>query len=141
MTRHAERHQIIRVMRAAVSNLLDVVHECRANISALLLALLTERMECYVPIANPAPRVAIPLVLIVPTREVLIVSLHRLLMNVTIAAFSVCEIRTARHAAWSFRLSRHLHHLPSYRFHRIQKEHRRSRALMFLILYYSTCCM
>ena len=117
MTRYAERHQIIRVMRAAVSNLLDVVHECRANISALLLAPLAERMECYVPIANPAPRAAISFVLIVPACEAVIMPLHRLLMNVTIAAFSVCEIRTARHTAGPFRLPRHLHRLPSYRFH------------------------
>ena len=129
MAGRAERHQIIRVMRAAVSNLLDVVHECRANISALLLAPLAERVPCQVSVTNPAPRTAISFVLIVPACEAVIVPLHRLLMNVTIAAFSVCEIRTARHAAWSFRLPRHLHRLPSYRFHRIQKGHRRSCAL------------
>lgn len=116
VTTNAERHQVVLVMCAAVGERSNVMHKSRENISALLLAPLTERMECYVPIANPAPRVAIPLVLIVPTREVLIVSLHRLLMNVTIAAFSVCEIRTARHAAWSFRLSRHPSHTPSYAF-------------------------
>ena len=138
MTRYAERHQIICLMRAAVSNLFDVVHECSANVSALLLAPLAERMECYVPIANPAPRAAISLVLIVPTREVVVMSLHNFLVRLAITAFSVRKIRTSCHAAGTFLLFRHLHLLPSYRLHRIQKEHRRSCAPCFFqfILYH-----
>ena len=138
MTTNAERHQVVLVMCAAVGERSNMMHKRRENISALFFAFLTERMPCQVSVTNPAPRAAIPLVLIVPACEAVIMPLHRLLMNVTIAAFSVCEIRTARHAAWSFRLSRHLHHLPSYRFHRIQKEHRRSCAPCFFqfILYH-----
>ena len=116
-------------MCAAVGERSNVMHKSRKNISALFFAFLTERIPCQISITNPAPRATISFVLIVPACEAVIMPLHRLLVNVTIAAFSVCEIRAARHAAWSFRLSRHLHHLPSYRFHRIQKEHRRSCAL------------
>ena len=125
-------------MCATVGERSDVMHKRRENVSALLFAFLTERVPCQVSVTNPAPRAAIPLVLIVPTCEVLIVSLHRLLVRLAITAFSICKIRTARHAAWSFRLSRHLHYLPSYRFHRIQKEHRRSCAPCFFqfILYH-----
>ena len=121
VTGRAERHQVVLVMCAAVGERLDVMHKRRENISALFFAFLTERMPCQISISNPAPRAAISFMLIVPACEAVIMPLHRLLVIVTIAAFSVCEIRTARHAAWSFRLSRRLHHLPSYRFHRIQK--------------------
>ena len=138
MTRHAERHQILRIMRATVRERPDVMHKRRENVSAPLLAALAKWMRCQVSIANPAPCSAVSLVLIVAAREVIVVPLHCFLVHLAITAFSVRKIRTARHAAWSFRLSRHLHHLPSYRFHRMQKEHRRSCAPCFFqfILYH-----
>ena len=83
------------------------MHECRKDVSALLFALLAERMPRQVSISNPAPRTAIPLVLIVPARKVLVVSLHDFLVLLAVAAFSVCEIRTSRHAAGTLRFSRH----------------------------------
>ena len=114
MTRHAERHQIIYIMRAAVSNLFDVMHECRANISALVLAPLAERMECYVPIANPSPRAPVSLLPVVAAREVLVMPLHGLLVFVTVPALTVRKTWTPCHAAGSFRLPRHPSHAPSY---------------------------
>ena len=107
MTRYAERHQIALVMRATVGERSDVMHKCREDISALFFASLTERMPCQMTISNPAPCASIPLVLIVPTREILVVSLHDFLVCLTVTAFSVCKIRTSRHATWTFRLSRH----------------------------------
>ena len=138
MTRYAERHQIALVMRATIGERLDVMHECRENVSALLFALLAERMPRQVSVANPTPYAAIPLVLIVAAREVLVVSLHDFLMYLTVTAFSICEIRTSCHAAGTFLLFRHLHLLPSYLLHCIQKEHRRSCAPCFFqfILYH-----
>ena len=94
-------------MRATIGERLDVMHECRENVSALLFALLAERMPCQMTITNPAPRAAIPLVLIVPTREMVIVSLHNFFVRLAVAAFSICKIRTARHAAGALRFSRH----------------------------------
>ena len=60
-----------------------------ANVSPLLFAFLTERMPCQMTITNPAPRAAIPLVLIVPTREMVIVSLHNFFVRLAVAAFSI----------------------------------------------------
>ena len=107
MTGYAERHQIVFIMCAALRKRLDMMDERRKDISALLFAHLTERMPCQVTVTNPAPYATISGVLIVPTREVLIVSLHNFLVRLTVTAFSICEIRTAFHAAGTFRLSRH----------------------------------
>ena len=114
------------------------MHKRRENVSPLLLAALAKWMRCQIAVTNPAPYAAIPLVLIVATREVLVVSLHDFLMYLTVTAFSICEIRTSCHAAGTFLLFRHLHLLPSYRLHGIQKEHRRSCAPCFFqfILYH-----
>ena len=107
MTGDAERHQILRIMRATIGERLDVMHECRENVSAVLFTLLAERMPRQVSISNPAPRTAIPLVLIVPAREAVIMSLHDFLVRLTVATLSVRQVRAARHAAGTFRLSRH----------------------------------
>ena len=107
MTRHAERHQIAIVMRATIDERLDVMHERREDVSAPLLAALAKWMRCQVSIANPAPCSAVSLVLIVATREILVVSLHDFLVCLTVTALSICEIRTSCHAAGTFRLSRH----------------------------------
>ena len=107
MARYAERHQIALLMCAAVGERSDMMDERCKDISALLFAHLTERMPCQVAVTNPAPRAAIPLVLIVASHEVVIVSLHNFLVRLTVTAFSIRKVRTACHAAGSFRLSRH----------------------------------
>ena len=84
-----------------------MMHKCRKDVSALLFALLTERMPFQVSVANPAPRTTVPLVLIVAAREAVIMPLHDFLVLLAVAAFSVCEIRTSRHAAGTLRFSRH----------------------------------
>ena len=139
MARYAKRHQIALLMCATARERLDMMHERRENVSPLLFAFLTERMPCQMSVTNPAPRAAIPLVLIVAAREVVVMSLHCFLVRLTVTAFSVRKIRTSCHAAGTFLLFRHLHLLPSYRLHCIQKEHRRSCAPCFFqfILYHS----
>ena len=107
MARYTERHQITFLMCAAVREKLDVMHECRKNISPLLFAFLTEWMPCQMSVTNPTPQAAIPLGLIVPAREAVIMPLHDFLVRLAVAAFSVRKVRTARHAAGSLRLSRH----------------------------------
>ena len=94
-------------MRATVGERLDVMDKRRENVSALLFALLTERMPCQMSVTNPAPYVAIPLVLIVAAREMLIMTLHRFLVRLAVAALSIRKVRTPRHAAGSLRLPRH----------------------------------
>ena len=77
------------------------MHECRKNISPLLFAHLTERIPRQVSATNPAPCAT------VPTREMVIVPLHRFLVRLAVAALSIRKVRAARHAAGSLRLSRH----------------------------------
>ena len=107
MAGYAERHQIVLIMRATVGERSNMMHKRRKDVSALLFALLAERMPRQVTVANPTPRTAIPLVLIVATREAVIMLLHRFLVRLAVAAFSIRKVRTACHAAGSFRLSRH----------------------------------
>ena len=107
MTGYAERHQIALVMRATVGERSNMMHKRRKDVSASFLAHLTERMPRQMSVTNTSPHAAIPLVLIVAAREVLVVSLHDFLVRLAVAAFSVCKIRTACHSAGTFRLSRH----------------------------------
>ena len=107
MTGYAERHQIALLMCAAVREWTYVMHECRKDVSALLFALLAERMPRQVSVANPTPYAAIPLVLIVATGKMLVMSLHDFLMHLAVAAFSIRKVRTACHATGTLRLSRH----------------------------------
>ena len=107
MTGDAERHQILRIMRATIDERLDVMHERRENISALLFALLAERIPRQVSISNPAPCAAIPCVLIVATGKMLVMSLHDFLVRLTVATLPVRKVRAARHTAGSLRLSWH----------------------------------
>ena len=107
MTGYAERHQVALIVRAAIGERSNMMHKRRKDVSALLFTHLTERMPRQVSISNPAPYAAIPFMLIIATRKVLVVSLHHFLVRLTVTAFSICEIRTARHAAGALRFSRH----------------------------------
>lgn len=107
MTRGAERHQVALIVRATVGERLDVMDKRRENVSALLFTHLTERMPRQVSISNPAPYSAIPLVLIVATGKMLVMSLHDFLVRLTVTTFSVSKVRTACHAAGAFRFTGH----------------------------------
>ena len=107
MARYAERHQIALLMCAAVSKRSDMMDERCANVSPPLFAFLTQRMPGQMMVTNPAPHVAIPLVLIVSARKVVVVSLHNFFVRLTVTAFPVCKVRTACHTTGAFRLSRH----------------------------------
>ena len=89
MARYAERHQIALLMCAAVSKRSDMMDERRKDISALLFAHLTERMPRQMTISNPAPRAVVSLMLIVAAREPVIMSLHRFLVLLAVAALPV----------------------------------------------------
>ena len=107
MARYAERHQIALIMCASLRNRSDMMHECRKDVSPPFFALLAERMPCQMTITNPAPRAAIPLMLIVPAHKMLVMSLHDFFVRLAVAAFSVSKVRTACHAAGSFRFTGH----------------------------------
>ena len=107
MTSNAERHQIPLVMCSIITERLDMMHKCREDVSAPRFTLLTQRMCYQMAVTDASPCAAVPLVLIIAACEVVIVSLHDFLVRLTVTAFSICEIRTACHAAGTFRLSRH----------------------------------
>lgn len=107
MTGDAERHQIVLIMRATIGERLDMMHKRRKDVSALLFTHLTERMPRQVSISNPTPRTAIPLVLIVPAREAVIMSLHDFLVRLAVAALPVRKVRAACHTAGAFRFTGH----------------------------------
>ena len=108
MTRYAERHQVALVMRTAIAERLDVMHERRRHEASVRSAHLTQRLSCQMTVANPAPRTAVPLMLPIAASESFVVSLHRLLVLFAVAALLVCQIRAACHATRAFRFPRHL---------------------------------
>ena len=107
MTRHAKRHEIALVMRAAIAERLDVMHECRRHEASLRPAHLAQRFSYQMPVANLSPHAAVSLMLPITASEALVVPLHRLLMLLAVAALLVCQIRAARHTAGAFRFPRH----------------------------------
>ena len=107
MARYAERHQIALIMCASLRNRSDMMHECRKDVSPPFFALLAERMPRQMSVTDTSPHAAIPLVLVVATSEVVIMPLHRFFVRLTVATLPVRKVRTACHAARTFRLSRH----------------------------------
>ena len=108
VARHTQRHEIALIMRAAIAERLDVMHERRRHEASVRSAHLAQRFSCQMPVANPAPRATVPLILPIAASEAFVVPLHRLLVLLTVAALPVCEIRAACHAARTFRFPRHL---------------------------------
>ena len=107
MTRHAKRHEITLVMRAAIAERLDVMHERRRDEASVRSAHLTQRLSCQMSVTNLSPRTAVPLVLSVAASEAFVVPLHRPLVLIAVAALPVRKIGTTCHAARTFRFPRH----------------------------------
>jgi len=107
VTANAKRHQIALVMRAAITERLDVMHKRRRHEASVLFAHLAQRLSCQMPVANLSPYAAIPLVLSVAASEAFVVPPHRFLVLIAVAALPVREIGTAAVAARTFRFPRH----------------------------------
>ena len=107
VARHTQRHEIALVMRAAIAERLDVMHERRRHKASVRSAHLTQRFSCQMPVANLSPHTAVSLMLPIAASESFVVPLHRLLMLLAVAALLVCQIRAACHAARTFRFPRH----------------------------------
>ena len=107
VARHAERHEIALFMRASIAERLDVMHERRRHEASVRSAHLAQRLSCQMSVANLSPYAAVPLVLSVAASEAFVVSLHRLLMLLAVAALPVRQIGTACHAARTLRFPRH----------------------------------
>ena len=108
MTANAERHEIALIMRAAIAERLDVMHERRRHEASVRSANLAQRFSHQMSVTNPAPHTAVSLMLPIATSEAFVVPLHRLLVLVAVAALPVREIGTACHATRAFRFPRHL---------------------------------
>ena len=121
MTANAKRHEIALVMRAAIAERLDVMHERRRDEASVRSAHLAQRFSCQMPVANLSPHTAVSLMLPVAASESFVVPLHRLLVLLAVAALPIREIRAACHAARAFQFPRHL--APPLRH---QKSHRRA---------------
>ena len=107
VARHAERHEIVLIMRAAIAERLDVMHKRRRHETSALSAHLTQRLSYQMSVANPVPRTAVPLVLSVAASEAFVVPLHRLLMLLAVATPPVRKIWTAAVATRTFRFPWH----------------------------------
>ena len=55
VARHAKRHEIALVMRAAIAERLDVMHERRHHKASVRSAHLAQRLSHQMAVANPAP--------------------------------------------------------------------------------------
>ena len=86
VTADAKRHQIALVMRAAIAERLDVMHERRRHEASARSAHLTQRLSCQMPVANLSPYAAVPLVLSVAASKTFVVPLHRFLVLIAVAA-------------------------------------------------------
>ena len=107
VTADAKRHQIALVMRAAIAERLDVMHERRRDEASVRSAHLTQRFSCQISVANLSPHTAVPLVLSVAASKTFVVPLHRFLMLLAVAALAVRQIGTAAVAARTLRFPRH----------------------------------
>ena len=107
VTADAERHEIALVMRAAIAERLDVMHERRRHKASVLFAHLAQRFSCQTPVTNLSPHTAVPLVLSVAASKTFVVPLHRFLMLLAVAALAARQIGTATVATWAFRFPRH----------------------------------
>ena len=116
MTANAERHEIALIMRAAIAERLDVMHERRRHEASVLFAHLAPRFSCQMPVTNLSPHTAVPLVLSVAASKTFVVPLHRFLMLLAVAALAARQIGTAAVATWAFRVPRH--RFPHQRSHR-----------------------
>ena len=104
---HTQRHEIALVMRAAIAERLDVMHERRRDEASVRSAHLTQRLACQMSVANLSPHTAVPLVLFVAASEAFVVPLHRLLMLLAVAALAVRQVGTAAVTARTLRFPRH----------------------------------
>ena len=107
MTANAERHEIALIMRAAIVERLDVMHERRRHEASLRSAHLAQRFSHQMAVANLSPHTAVSLMLPIATSEAFVVPLHRLLVLLAVAALAVRQVGTAAVAARTFRFPRH----------------------------------
>lgn len=111
MATSAQALEIALVIRSAIGDGLHMMDEGCYHCSSQPKALLAERMRRDVSVAHLSPATSVPLVLIVATGEMLIMSLHQAPMFLTVSSFAVGQVWAATVAAGAFRFRWHGHHL------------------------------
>ena len=105
VARLAQRHQIICVVGAAVTEREDVMHFLGGCQPALLLTFLTKRVRLDVAVADALPRTTIPYIRLRLTLEMIVMIIRLSLM--LWAVKTACQLRTAGMLAWSLWFSWH----------------------------------
>ena len=111
MTTGTQTSQIALIIRAAVSQRLHVMNESCHRRSPQPKALLAERMRRDISVTDFLPRIAVSLMLIVATGEMLVVTLHEAPMFLAVACLAVGQIWTASVTAGAFWFRWHRVHL------------------------------
>ena len=111
MATSAQALEIALVIRSAIGDGLHMMDEGCYHCSPQPKALLAERMRRDVSVAHLSPATSVPLVLIVATGEMLIMSLHQAPMFLAVSSFAVGQVWAATVAAGAFRFRWHGHHL------------------------------
>ena len=85
MATGAQAFEIALIVRTAIGKWLHMMHQSCHRRSPQPKALLTERMHGDVSVAHLSPATSVPLMLIVATGEMLVVSLHQAPMFFAVA--------------------------------------------------------
>ena len=102
MATRAQTFEIALIVRTSIGKWFHMMHQRCHGRSPQPKALLAERMRRDVSVADFLPRTSVPLMLIVATREMLVVPLHHAPMFLAVARPAVGQIRTATVSAGAF---------------------------------------
>ena len=111
MTSLAERHEVVLVMRTAVRKRQDVVHLGRLGKPSRLPAHLTERMRGEEQRTDPAPPVAVALLVFFRPSIALVLLRGQPLVLWAVTLISFYKSGAAGVAAWLLRFARQQNHL------------------------------
>ena len=92
VTTHAQALEIAIVISAAIGKRLQMMHQRCHRCSPLSKTHFAKRMRCDVSVTDFLPRTSISLMLIVPTRKMLVVPLHHLSVFLAISRLAVGQI-------------------------------------------------
>ena len=107
MARHAQRHQIVFVVCAAVGDWFYVMDKFGIDIFILSFAQLAQRILTNVSVAYLLPCAAVAFFVVIAASEFVVMPLHGFFVVVAKAAFVVGQFWTADKAAGAFRFLGH----------------------------------
>ena len=111
MAGHAQTLQILIVIGATRRDWLLVMHQRCQHILPMFLAYLANGVAADVSAPDLSPTAAVPLVLVIATGKVLVVTFHHLPMVFTVAALVVSQLWAATIPTWALWFHWHRIHL------------------------------